>query len=245
VTSGELGIRTDAVEETLTQILDVAHTWVDLPYITSFPSLSSALHSPTNDRSLFPQGALLLLDEADVFLEQREPHDISRNALVSIFLRMLEYFQGILFLTTNRVATFDAAFASRIHIGLRYGELSVKARKAVWKMFITKLKALPEAKVDEITEDDYTRLANFMLNGREVSFPLGQSLHVVALCDYEGINCLTYAQIKNSVRTAQSMALVKSEPVSMPLLLRVLLVMNVFSNDLKGPGYEEALKFYM
>ena len=48
-------------------------------------------------------GAILLLDEADVFLEKRNMHDIHRNALVSIFLRQLEYFQGILFLTTNRV----------------------------------------------------------------------------------------------------------------------------------------------
>lgn len=43
-------------------------------------------------------GAVLLLDEADVFLEKRQHQDVHRNALVSIFLRLLEYFQGILFL---------------------------------------------------------------------------------------------------------------------------------------------------
>ena len=82
---------------------------------------------------------------------------------------MLEYFQGILFLTTNRVSCFDPAFASRIHIGLRYGELSVKAKKQVWKMFIEKVRALPDVLVDEIKEEDFSRLANFELNGREVS----------------------------------------------------------------------------
>jgi AAA+ superfamily predicted ATPase len=46
--------------------------------------------------------AVLLLDEADVFLEERSLHDLERNALVSIFLRLLEYYSGILFLTTNR-----------------------------------------------------------------------------------------------------------------------------------------------
>lgn len=36
-------------------------------------------------------GAILLLDEADVFLEQRDLHQLERNKLVSIFLRVLEY----------------------------------------------------------------------------------------------------------------------------------------------------------
>jgi len=34
---------------------------------------------------------VLLLDEADVFLARRTVEDISRNALVSVFLRILEY----------------------------------------------------------------------------------------------------------------------------------------------------------
>jgi len=60
---------------------------------------------------------VLLLDEADVFLYQRGSNDVMRNALVSIFLRQLEYYQGILFLTTNMIAQCDMAFesASRAH----------------------------------------------------------------------------------------------------------------------------------
>jgi ATPase family associated with various cellular activities (AAA) len=85
VSAGELGTDPRVLERSLTDILDIAHAW----------------------------GAVLLLDEADVFLEKRSIHDIHRNALVSIFLRLLEYFQGILFLTTNRVETFDDAFQSR------------------------------------------------------------------------------------------------------------------------------------
>ena len=67
--------------------------------------------------------AVLLLDEADVFLEQRSIHDVHRNALFSVFLRELEYYQGIMFLTTNRVKQIDDAIASRIHQG-HLGELS-------------------------------------------------------------------------------------------------------------------------
>lgn len=73
--AGELGTDSRLLEGELQKILDICHAW----------------------------GAILLLDEADVFLEKRNMQDIHRNALVSIFLRQLEYFQGILFLTTNRV----------------------------------------------------------------------------------------------------------------------------------------------
>ncbi|KAJ5272266.1 hypothetical protein N7524_005535 [Penicillium chrysogenum] len=38
-------------------------------------------------------GAVLLLDEADVFMEARDSNNLNRNELVSIFLRMLEYYK--------------------------------------------------------------------------------------------------------------------------------------------------------
>ncbi|KAJ7571837.1 hypothetical protein C8J56DRAFT_811219, partial [Mycena floridula] len=61
--------------------------------------------------------AVLLIDEPDVYLEQQSLHEISRNALVSVALRVLEYHRGVLFLTTNRIKTFDEAFLSRFSIG--------------------------------------------------------------------------------------------------------------------------------
>ena len=69
-------------------------------------------------------GAILLLDEADVFLERRSSKDLVRNGLVSIFFRKLEYCKGIMFLTTNRVSEFDEAILTRIHLMLRYDDLS-------------------------------------------------------------------------------------------------------------------------
>ena len=61
-------------------------------------------------------GCVALLDEGDVFLEQRTLTDLDRNALASVFLRVLEYYEGILILTSNRVGTFDEAFKSRIQL---------------------------------------------------------------------------------------------------------------------------------
>lgn len=61
-------------------------------------------------------GCVVLLDETDVFLEQRSFEDLERNALVSYFLRVLEYYESILVLTSNRVGVFDEAFKSRIQL---------------------------------------------------------------------------------------------------------------------------------
>jgi hypothetical protein len=146
VSAGDLG--TDArIEHELNKIMTIAHSW----------------------------GAVLLLDEADVFLEKRQVQDVHRNALVSVFLRLLEYFQGILFLTTNRVETFDEAFQSRIHIALKYSELGTKAKKEIWKMFIAKVKDTDGEGLVVFKETDYDRLAKSNLNGRQVREP---SFHV-------------------------------------------------------------------
>ncbi|CAK7217672.1 hypothetical protein SBRCBS47491_003242 [Sporothrix bragantina] len=190
VSAGELGTDSRFLESELQKILDICHAW----------------------------GAILLLDEADVFLEKRNMHDLHRNALVSIFLRQLEYFQGILFLTTNRVETFDDAFQSRIHIALRYDSLDQRAKKAIFKIFIERVRILEKIDLMPFTEEDYTALARNDLNGR---------------------------QIKNTVRTAQALAVNKGEPLSMNHIRQVLEVQMSFDRDLKGgPGFQDAMRSY-
>ncbi|KAL8903209.1 MAG: hypothetical protein Q9207_004075 [Kuettlingeria erythrocarpa] len=85
-------------------------------------------------------GCVLLLDEADVFLAKRERDSVDRNALVTVFLRALEYYSGILFLTTNRIGTFDEAFISRIHMSLYYPDLDQENTFKVWTMNLDRLK---------------------------------------------------------------------------------------------------------
>ena len=65
-------------------------------------------HLSTVFRMVVKWNAVVLLDEADVFMEQRSSSDLERNRLVSIFLRILEYYEGILFLTTNRISNIDS-----------------------------------------------------------------------------------------------------------------------------------------
>ena len=113
-----------------------------------------------------------MIDEADVYLEKRAAGHIKRNGLVSVFLRCVEYFKGVLFLTTNRVGKFDDAFTSRIHVIIHYPPLRAEDRREIWEGFFAKLKKeRPEIKVsrrtkayvlndEEMTKTDW--------NGREI-----------------------------------------------------------------------------
>ncbi|KAF4545990.1 ATPAse AAA+ type core protein [Lasiodiplodia theobromae] len=120
--------------------------------------------------------AIVLLDEADVYLERRSTHDLQRNSIVSVFLRALDYFQGILFLTTNRVGCFDEAFMSRIHVQIGYDVLDDKSRIQIWKNHFRKLTKNHEDGGREIqysiTAMEYveksTALKDLEWNGREI-----------------------------------------------------------------------------
>ncbi|KAF2130042.1 P-loop containing nucleoside triphosphate hydrolase protein [Dothidotthia symphoricarpi CBS 119687] len=135
MSSADLGLNPDKIESNLTDILEMVATW----------------------------NAVLLLDECDVFLEARSTHDLERNKLVSIFLRVLEYYEGLLFLTTNRVDNIDAAFQSRIHISIAYPALTVESRRHIWENFIVGLDLQQDWRKEDLDE-----LAMVMLNGRQI-----------------------------------------------------------------------------
>jgi SpoVK/Ycf46/Vps4 family AAA+-type ATPase len=109
--------------------------------------------------------AVLLLDEADVYLSQRS-HDHLHNSLVSVFLRKLEYYEGIMFLTTNRLKDFDEAILSRLHLTLKYSSLSTDTKKAIWKSFLGK--AVVAEKGAIYSPEQLNDLAKKDFNGREV-----------------------------------------------------------------------------
>ncbi|KAG2060596.1 P-loop containing nucleoside triphosphate hydrolase protein [Suillus hirtellus] len=137
ISAGELGSSPESVDKALAQILALAQRWK----------------------------AVVLLDEADVFLSQRRETDVERNALVSIFLRQLEYYQGIMFLTTNLVSQCDAAFESRIHFTVQYPPLCQTSRRQIWKTFIKKAS---DAHRCLISEAEIDALALETLNGRQI-----------------------------------------------------------------------------
>ncbi|KAI7765298.1 hypothetical protein ACKAV7_005169 [Fusarium commune] len=143
---------------------------------------------------------VVLLDEAEVFLEQRTLQDLKRNALVSVFLRALEYYEGILILTTNRVGTFDEAFKSRIQLALRYEKLKDYQRLQIWKNFLVRLKSLGEE--ESIDFDDIElyleELAKYPMNGRQIrnSITTGRQL-----AKYKRKK-MTFAHLKRAIDVA-------------------------------------------
>jgi SpoVK/Ycf46/Vps4 family AAA+-type ATPase len=140
VTCGDIGTEPESVEKYLESVLYIGTVW----------------------------RCVVLLDEADVFLEERTPTDLQRNALVSVFLRTLEYFEGILILTSNRVGTFDEAFKSRVQMAMHYQRLDRKERLEVWHMFFQDMLEVNERLKIEELHDKLAVLAQEDLNGRQI-----------------------------------------------------------------------------
>lgn len=56
-----------------------------------------------------------------------------------MLLRVLEYYQGILILTTNQIAQFDVAVLSRIHIAIEYTSLNRDQQERIFNTFLDPL----------------------------------------------------------------------------------------------------------
>lgn len=109
------------------------------------------------------------MDEAEVFLEQRTLTDLNRNALVSVFLRVLEYYDGVLILTSNRVGTFDEAFKSRIQLAIHYDGLEPWQRRKIWRNFFDHIQNFGR---DELEYDELLGqldvFSDYDMNGRQI-----------------------------------------------------------------------------
>jgi hypothetical protein len=178
VTCGALGTTATEVEKNLESVFHLGRRW----------------------------GCVVLLDEADVFLEERALSDLARNALVSVFLRVIEYFDGIMILTSNRVATFDEAFKSRIQLALHYQPLDETQKLQIWRSFVRNLESVDELiDVDEI-KSHIPELVKYDLNGR---------------------------QIRNAINTARQLARFKEEVLNFEHLRRVIQLSGRFDEYLR------------
>ncbi|SPO05931.1 uncharacterized protein DNG_08620 [Cephalotrichum gorgonifer] len=120
ITCGDIGYVPEDVEKNMEKHFKLAHKW----------------------------GCVLLLDETDVFLAKRTKTDVKRNGLVSVFLRILEYYSGILFLTTNRVGAIDDAFRSRLHLTLYYPKLTEDQTTRIWEGHLDRMKSINRERED-------------------------------------------------------------------------------------------------
>ncbi|KAM4066215.1 ATPase family associated with various cellular activities (AAA) domain-containing protein [Hirsutella rhossiliensis] len=107
--------------------------------------------------------AILLFDECDVFLQQRQTSQLGHNEIVALFLRMIEHYRGILIMTSNRANTIDQGFHSRIHPTLHYPELDANANEHIWRRLTSH-----SQQGNGLTDELYRRLAQLPLNGRQI-----------------------------------------------------------------------------
>ncbi|MBC7858773.1 MAG: ATP-binding protein, partial [Burkholderiaceae bacterium] len=124
VHSGQLGLTVAAMEAALKDVLTRAQRW----------------------------GAVVLIDEADVYIKRRDDN-IAMNAVVGVFLRVLEYFNGLLFLTTNRVDDIDEAIVSRCIALIKFHPPDAEARRRIWQVMTAQfaLEVTP-AQIAELAE---------------------------------------------------------------------------------------------
>eukprot|EP00035_Acanthoeca_spectabilis_P006997 m.131437 g.131437 ORF g.131437 m.131437 type:complete len:1036 (+) comp13753_c0_seq2:3-3110(+) len=113
-----------------------------------------------------PWQALVLIDEAEMLLERRSPGDVVRNSMVCVMLRLLEYYQGVLFLTSNRVSSLDPAFQSRVTCALHYPSLDASARASIWQGLLDDLQRQRPESVGPTV--DVNALARYRMNGRQI-----------------------------------------------------------------------------
>lgn len=207
VTCGDIGTKPEQVEKYLESVLYLGKTW----------------------------GCVVLIDEAEVFLEQRSLDNLERNALVSVFLRVLEYYEGILILTTNRVGTFDEAFKSRILLSLHYEKLSKGQRRKIWRGFINHLEDTHVPSNGKDTGREH-RLHNGGPSPPAASSKLNSQADLPDI-DYQEIRDyldelasheLNGRQIRNIITTARQLAKFRNKTLDYGLLQEVISVSGKF-----------------
>jgi hypothetical protein len=102
--------------------------------------------------------AILLFDEIDILLSKRN-ENIQNSAIVGVFLRLMDYFRGIMFLTTNRLEVIDEAVLSRLTLSIKYPDITKEFRKKIW------LSKLQDA---AIKIDSVEKLSDLNINGRQI-----------------------------------------------------------------------------
>jgi len=133
VQSSQLGINVKDLEEELKIVLNRAAKWK----------------------------AILLIDEADVYISERGK-DLVQNAIVGIFLRLLEYYKGILFFTSNRGKIIDDAILSRCTAIINYELPTITDSKKIFEILSEQFKIKIESEVINQV------IQKFELSGRDI-----------------------------------------------------------------------------
>jgi len=132
-------------------------------YVVQIYEIGTSVHSiEENLIKIFKRvekwGAIILFDEIDVMLSKRDDN-LEKNAIVGVFLRLMDYFRGIMFMTTNRIDVIDEAVLSRITLNIKYPDFTNETRRRIWEL------KLKEA---DLSIDSLDKLVGLNMNGRQI-----------------------------------------------------------------------------
>lgn len=165
VQASQLGVSIDGLEEELMKVLARSEKW----------------------------GAILLIDEADVYVHARGS-DINQNAIVGVFLRVLEYYKGVLFMTTNKGMFIDDAIGSRLTARIDYDMPTESDRYEIWNIIANQNGVqIASSEIRELSEQELSgrdiknllKLAQMVAHGRNV--PITAKL-VMSLMKFKAIH---------------------------------------------------------
>nr|QBK88591.1 MAG: AAA family ATPase [Mimivirus LCMiAC01] len=105
--------------------------------------------------------AILLIRYVDIYMEKRMSGYINRNSITSIFLKILEYYNGILFLITNKINNLDPCVVEKIDMMFMYNTPDIKNGTNIWKSLLNKFDL-------KLNDDTIKKLATYKLNGRKI-----------------------------------------------------------------------------
>jgi hypothetical protein len=131
----------------------------------------------------------VLLDEGDALVEKRKQGQLLLNSMTGVLLRLLETFEGSLFINSNRVSSFDPAALSRVTLAVKFSALDKDGMQQIWRNTIarvlcsdtTKSMTYEEALVMADSSFDLPTLADFPGSGRSVGAVMKMA---IALCSY-------------------------------------------------------------
>lgn len=112
---------------------------------------------------------------------------------------MLEYYNGILFLTTNRPGVLDEAVKSRVHLTLKYDHLTLHQTEALFEFNMQRLKEIEDKKgaIDPEYRKLHLRKKEILAFARE---------HYEKSMARQGVGRWNGRQIRNAFLIAASLA---------------------------------------
>lgn len=145
VQAATLGLTAEELESSLKEVMDRAQKW----------------------------DAVLLIDEANAYVHKRG-YDLRQNAIVGVFLRLMESYKGILILTTNKTGEdgfdIDDAILNRCAAVVHFNIPPAPFRLKIW----TDQRAIRNIKIEEVPDSVLKQAALlFHFSGRSIRNLLG------------------------------------------------------------------------